>query len=316
LPDVCRNNRILRHSLIERWSDMTQAGLKATATPGSDHSMLATSVEDQPIAYSSRDAMLYALGIGFGNDPQFSKELAYVFEEPLLKALPTFSTMLPSLDFPCHPEWDGHRALHIGQKFELFRPLPPAGGNLLANQRVVEVQEGGPDRGMQVVVQSDVRLASDDTAVFSLTSVLVAPPNRAFQRPTSDGTTPHELPARSPDLSGNLRTRPDQALLFRLSGDRNPLHGDAELAQSAGFDGPLLQGRCLFGIACRAILRTICDYDSTLITGMEARFVAPAYPGETVTTEMWQERNIVSFRCSVKARKTVVVDNGKCTLVG
>jgi acyl dehydratase len=169
---------------------------------------------------------------------------------------------------------------------------------------------------MQVVVQSDVRLASDDTAVFSLTSVLVAPPNRAFQRPTSDGTTPHELPARSPDLSGILRTRPDQALLFRLSGDRNPLHGDAELAQSAGFDGPLLQGRCLFGIACRAILRTICDYDSTLITGMEARFVAPAYPGETVTTEMWQERNIVSFRCSVKARKSVVVDNGKCTLVG
>jgi acyl dehydratase len=122
------------------------------------------------------------------------------------------------------------------------------------------------------------------------------------------------LPGRHPDLSCSSTTRPDQALLFRLSGDRNPLHVDPAAAREAGFTRPLLHGRCSYGIACRAILSTICDYDHTLITGFDARFAAPAYPGDTLTTDMWQDRNIVSFRCSVKARNSIVLSNGKCTL--
>ena len=83
---------------------------------------------------------------------------------------------------------------------------------------------------------------------------------------------------------------------------------------SSGFDRPVLQGRCTFGIACHAILKTICDFDFTLIAGFEARFTAPVYPGEEITTDMWQDGNEVSFRCRVASRSRVVLDNGRCRL--
>ena len=115
-------------------------------------------------------------------------------------------------------------------------------------------------------------------------------------------------------MSCDIATRRDQALLFRLSGDLNPLHSDPVIARSAGFDQPIMHGRCTAGIACRAILKTICDYDFTLVSGFDVRFSAPVYPGDVLTTEMWQDRNVVSFRCVVKKRKVVVINNGKCTL--
>jgi acyl dehydratase len=115
-------------------------------------------------------------------------------------------------------------------------------------------------------------------------------------------------------LSCDIATRPDQALLFRLSGDLNPLHADPEFARLAGFHAPILHGRCTTGIACHAILKTICDYDFTLIEGFDVRFTSPVFPGDVVTTEMWQDRNVVSFRCSVRSRGATVLNNGCCTL--
>lgn len=294
---------------------MAQFVLKSAMRPDADHPLLSVALEDQPISYTSRDAILYALGVGFGGDPKWGKELAYVFERPLLNTLPTLATMLPGLELLTDAAWDGRQALHVGQRLEMYRPLPAA-GNLLANQRVIAVYDSGAEQGTRIVVQSDVRLASDETAVFKLVSTLVAPADGAYNQTLAARPVSHRLPTRSPDLSCSIATRLDQALLFRLSGDSNPLHADLHAAQAAGFNGPLLHGRCLLGIAGRAILRTICDYDYTLITGIEAAFVAPAYPGDVLTTDMWQERNIVSFRCTVKERKTIVVDNGQCTLAG
>ena len=94
----------------------------------------------------------------------------------------------------------------------------------------------------------------------------------------------------------------------------NPLHADPDAAAEAGFSIPILHGLCTYGIACRAILKTICDYDHTLIEGFDARFSLPVLPGDTITTDMWQDGNIVSFQCSVKERDVVVLRNGKCTL--
>jgi acyl dehydratase len=115
-------------------------------------------------------------------------------------------------------------------------------------------------------------------------------------------------------MSCDISTRKGQALLFRLTGDRNPLHADPDEATKSGFDVPILHGMCSYGIACRAILQTICDYDFTLIKGFDARFTAPVFPGDTITTDMWQDGNIVSFRCTVKDRDIIVLRNGKCTL--
>ena len=115
-------------------------------------------------------------------------------------------------------------------------------------------------------------------------------------------------------MSCDLPTRVDQALLFRLNGDRNPLHADPATARRAGFDVPILHGLCTYGTACRAVLKTACDYDHTKITGFDARFSSPVFPGETIVTDMWKDGNVLSFQCRLKERDAVVIKNGKCTL--
>jgi acyl dehydratase len=276
-------------------------------------SLLAAAVEDRPVSYSDRDAMLYALGVGFCSSPQVVKELPYAFESPALRTVPTFASMLPPDDFLADCGWNAAQVLLAGLHLELYRPLPAA-ADLLVNRRVVGVHDKGVAHGAMIVVRSELRMAKDDTALCTLDSTLIARGDGGIGG--SHGTPPehHRLPARDPDLSCASATRADQALLFRLSGDRNPLHADPEVAREAGFPRPLLHGRCTYGIACRAILNTICDYDHTLITGFDARFSAPVYPGDTLTTDMWQDRNVVSFRCSVKARNSIVLSHGKCTL--
>jgi acyl dehydratase len=257
--------------------------------------------------------MLYALGVGFGSDPLDPKELPYVFEQPRLKTVPTMASMLLPENFLAACGWDYQRVLHGSQRLELYRPLPAA-ANLLLTRRVVAAYDKGPNNGAKILVQSEARMAVDESAVFTLGSTLIARGDGGFGGPRGTGPKPHRLPARDPDLSCDIRTRRDQALLFRLSGDRNPLHASPDSAREAGFGAPILHGRCTAGIACRAILKTICDYDYTLITGFDVRFSSPVYPGDVLTTDMWQDRNIVSFRCSVRARNTVVLNNGKCTL--
>lgn len=277
--------------------------------------LMATSVKDDPCYYTDNDAMLYALGVGFGADPLDPKELPYVYERPVLKTVPTMASMLLPSNFLEDCGWDYARVLHGDQRLDIYRPLPPE-AELLADRRVVAVYDRGPKRGARILMESEVRLKRDDTVIFSLGNTLIARGDGGFGGPNGAGPLPHKLPKREPDLSCDLPTRPDQALLFRLSGDRNPLHADPALARRAGYEAPLLHGRCTAGIACRAILKTICDYDFTLVKGFDVRFSAPVFPGDVLTTDMWQDRNIVSFRCHVKARGSVVINNGKCTLDG
>jgi len=276
--------------------------------------LMATEVKNDPCSYAERDSMLYALGVGFGADPMDQDELAYVYEQPSLKTVPTMASMLLRSDFLADCGWEYARVLHGEQRLELYRPLPAA-ADLLANRRVVAVFDKGENRGAKIQIESEVRLARDDTVLFTLGNTLIARGDGGFGGPNGFGPLPHRLPKREPDLSCDLPTRADQALLFRLSGDLNPLHADPLVARLAGFQVPLLHGRCTAGFACRAILRTICDYDFTLVSGFDVRFTAPVYPGDILTTEMWQDRNIVSFRCIVRARDSVVINNGKCTLV-
>lgn len=284
--------------------------------PDDRTALLSAASEDEAVSYSGDDALLYALGVGFGDDPDESRELAYVYRQPLLKTVPTLATMLPKSDFPTAEHgWGSGRGIHTEHKLELFRPLP-ASANLLANRRVIDVTENPDGAVAAIVVQSDLRMASDDTALFSSLSTLVAGDPFAHGRGLPAALVRTKLPKRDPDLSCDIRTRRDHSLLFSLAGDHDPVYTDAAAARASGYEAPLLHGRCVLGIACRAILRTICDYDYTLIRGMEARLSAPVFPGETVTTDMWQDRNIVSFRCSVRARRAVALDGGRCTLGG
>lgn len=275
--------------------------------------LMDTRVDDEPCEYTDKDCMLYAVGIGLGHDPLNRKELPYVYEGGTLRTVPTMASMILPSTLLSDSGWDYGRVLHGEQRLDLYRPLPPS-ARLLANRRVTAVYDRGRERGAVILLESEVRLAKDDTVLFTLGSTLIARGDGGFGGPRGHTPEPHRLPKRAADLSCDLRTRPDQALLFRLSGDRNPLHADPGLARRVGYDAPILHGRCTYGIACRAILQTICDYDFTLIRGFDARFSAPVYPGDILTTEMWQDGNVVSFRCSVKARNATVISNGKCTL--
>lgn len=264
--------------------------------------------------YGDLETMLYAQSVGFGRDAVDRKELPYVYEQgELLRTVPTLASAIVPDMFPPNLGWDYSQVLHVEQRLQLYRPMPAA-ANLRLNKRVVDVFDRGASRGSMFLFEVEGRLAKDDTVVFTVGATVMARGDSGFGAPSGTGPKPHRVPRRDPDLSCDTPTRKDQALLFRLNGDRNPLHADPDAAHDAGFDIPILHGLCTYGIACRAILQTICDYDHTLIEGFDARFSLPVLPGDTITTDMWQDGNVVSFQCSVKERDVIVLRNGKCKL--
>jgi len=276
--------------------------------------LMATSIDDLQLSYGDTETMLYAQSIGFGRDPLSAKELPYIYEQGKpLRTVPSMASVLVPDMFPPDLGWDFTQVLHAEQRLQLHRPLP-ASADLLVNKRIVDIFDRGPRRGAMILFEADGRLAMDDTAIFSLGMTVIARGDGGFGGVSGSGPAPHRAPRRDPDLSCQSATRADQALLFRLNGDRNPLHADPQTANSAGFPVPILHGLCTYGVACRAILQTICDYDYTLIHGFDARFSAPVMPGDTIRTDMWQDGNIVSFRCTAMERDAIVLRNGKCTL--
>lgn len=276
--------------------------------------LMASSVNDLPLSYRDTQTMLYAQSIGFGQDPLDRKELPFVYEQGSpLRTVPSMASVLVPDMFPPDLGWDFTQVLHAEQRLTLHRALP-ARADLLVNKRVVEAFDRGPNRGAMLLFEASGRLAKDDTAVFSLGMTVIARGDGGFGGRAGSGPAPHRAPRRPPDLACALPTRIDQALLFRLNGDRNPLHADPATARRAGFDVPILHGLCTYGIACRAILRTICEYDETLIREFDARFSAPVMPGDTIRTDMWQDGPVVSFQCSAVERDVVVLRNGKCVL--
>ena len=272
--------------------------------------------EGDRFRYTDRETMLYALGVGMGRDPLDEDELAYVFERPgaALKTVPSLATVLARVPLLKDCGFDYSKVLHGEQRLTLHRPLPPE-GELIADARVTEAYDKGAGRGAVIYTETAVRSAADAQPMFTLLSVTFARGDGGFGGPAGAGPAPHALPQRAPDCSVTLETRKDQALLYRLSGDRNPLHADPALARRVGFRAPILHGLCTYGTACRAILKEVAAYDHTRIRGFDVRFSAPVYPGEAIATDLWIDGRTVSFRCRVPERSdTVVISNGRCTL--
>jgi acyl dehydratase len=270
--------------------------------------------EGDEFTYTDRETMLYALGVGMGRDPMDETELKYVYETPDMRTVPTMATVIA---------W-GQRTLseadlnwlmivHGEQRLELHKPLPAA-ATIVANGKVVGAVDKGADKGALIISETEIFDKASGDKLCTLGSTIFARGDGGFGGPSDGAPVPHEVPTRAPDMSCELETRPDQALLYRLSGDRNPLHSDPGFAKAAGFPRPILHGLCTYGTACRAVLKTACDYDHTKITGFDVRFSAPVFPGETIITDMWKDGNILSFQCRLKEREAVVIKNCKCTL--
>ena len=262
-----------------------------------------------------RDTMLYALGVGLGADPCDAGQLKFVYEEGL-QALPTMAIIL---GYPgpwhAHPDIGITRShvVHGEQGFRIVRPLPVE-GDVVGKTRVTGVVDKGKDKGALIMTECTVREKAGGNILCTLTSTSFCRADGGFGGPDSPVRAPHPLPGTPPQHVCDLPTLPQAALIYRLSGDYNPLHADPAYAIKAGFKMPILHGRCTFSIAGHAILKTLCGYDPSHFIAMEGRFSSPVYPGETIRTEMWRDGNIVSFRSTVPARAVTVLNNGRAEI--
>jgi acyl dehydratase len=268
--------------------------------------------EGQEFSYLERETMLYALGVGFMRDPLNAKELSFVYENGL-RAVPTMATVIASGQSLVGRSGINYlMVVHGEQRLTLHKPLP-AYGEIVSDERVVGAYDKG-DKGAIIVTEKVIREKNSGEKLCTLGGTIVARGDGNFGGPKEGAPVPHTVPERAPDLVHEADTRPDQAFLYALSGDRNPLHRDPNVAKMAGFPRPILHGLCTYGTACRSVLTTICDYDPAKIAGFDVRFSAPVFPGETIVTEMWVDGTVVSFRSRVKERGVVCLNNGKCTL--
>ena len=270
----------------------------------------------QKYAYSDREVMLYAYGIGMGADPMDEKELAFVNEavaDPRpLKVVPTFASVAAWGAGPGEMNLNRVMVVDGERDITFHKPLPTA-SSIIADSSVLAVYDKGKDKGAVIRHQTILRDESG-APLATLVASRFARGDGGFGGPAGGIPDPHPVPTRAPDRSVDISTRPDQALVYRLCGDRNPLHSDPGFAKRAGFPRPILHGMCTYGITCRGVLQTYADYDPAAFRQHAARFSSPVYPGETVTMEMWKDGNVVSFEAKVKSRGVTVIKSGKTVL--
>ncbi len=270
--------------------------------------------DEEPVAWKDKDAMLYALGVGLGSDPLNQQELPFVYENGL-KAVPTLATVVAMTTgysrLIAKSGINFARVVHGEQAVEWRQPLPPE-GEAVVRSRIAAVHDKG-ERGAILIVETELEARGGDVLAV-LRSAIFARADGGFGGGSEGEAEPHQVPSRPADLSLDFPTRPDQALLYRLNGDRNPLHADPDFAKMVGFPRPILHGLCTFGITCRAVLQAHADFDPARVKAHQARFSAPVFPGETVSVDLWRDGDVVSFEARVKDREAVVIKNGKSVL--
>ena len=271
--------------------------------------------------YDEKDVMLYALGVGFMRDPLDEKELPFAYENNGLKVVPTFASVISRGEAPPEQQRmpqksninfmmvvDGERRITV------HKPLPSK-CEVVSDERYLDILDKGEGKGAVLIQERVSRDAATGEKLFTIVSSIFARGDGGFGGKPQGGPALHEIPDRAPDLVKECDTRSDQAFLYALSGDRNPLHRDPAFARMVGFPRPILHGLCSYGTACRAVLSTVAEYQPERIQQFDVRFSKPVFPGETLVVEMWKDGGTISYRASVKERPgTVVLNNGLCIL--
>ncbi len=264
-------------------------------------------------SWQPTEAILYALGVGLASDPLDPDELPFVHEIGQ-KVVPTFAAVLSrGLGVTVDQLGIDYRyAVHGEQSIVWHRPMAAA-GQVTGEGRVVAVYDKG-DKG--AVCVTELRLvdsaSNDPLATIRVTSFARA--DGHCGAPSEGAAEPHRIPHRAPDRQIAYAIRPDLALIYRLSGDMNPLHIDPEAAKRAGFDRPILHGLCTYAIACRGVLESYAGWEPARLKSLAARFSAPVFPGDTLAIDMWQDGNVISFEANVPERGTTVLKNGRAEL--
>ena len=270
--------------------------------PLDPHALMTLSIAPRNPAYTDRDSLLYAIAAGMGAD-----DLPFVWENQQ-RVLPSLATMLAFDD-----TWleAGKIALdqvvHGALDLRFFHPLAAA-GNARAETAIVGLDDKGPGRGGLVFIETT--LHQNGAPAASVLSTLFVRGAGGFGGPVGQQAATTALPPTAPDDVCRVPTAANQALLFRLLGDRNPLHVDPALATRVGFNRPILHGACTFAIACAELIRRFCDHDPARLTRLAARFAGPLYPGETLEFSFWRTDGGIGFRANAAERGALVLDNG------
>ncbi len=271
---------------------------------------VALGAELEPVEFSwtSSDVQLYHLGLGAGADPVSPRELRYLVDDTP-QVLPTFgcvaatfhATEPPKVSFP-GIDIELSRVLHASEHVSVPAPLPPA-GRARAVSRVVDIW----DKGKAAVVVSETTVTAPDGAVLWTQKRSIFARGEGGFGGERGPSTSSAVPDRAPDVEVSIPVLPQQALLYRLCGDRNPLHSDPEFAAAAGFPRPILHGLCTYGMTCKAIVDAVLGGDAALVGSYGARFAGVVFPGETLLTRIWKDDGRLLASVTVPARDNAPV---------
>lgn len=266
-------------------------------------------------SWTSRDALLYAVGVGAGQDPLDPAELPFVTENSMAfdqRVLPTFAVVLPDVSgvFGGIGSFNPAMLVHGEERIRMFGELPPQ-GTISTVAEITAIWDKGKGAVVEVTSRSTLDGGSDPLFEVVMSAFIRGEGGWGGERGPSGPQ--HEPPDRPADEVIALSTRPEQALLYRLSGDRNPLHSDPSFAAMAGFDRPILHGLCTFGFTGRAILRALCDADPARLESLGGRFSSPVFPGEALSVEIWRNGEHEAVYRTLGEDGRVVLDAGHAT---
>jgi acyl dehydratase len=270
---------------------------------------------DREHAYTARDTMLYALGVGVGFDPLDARQLPFVYEANL-QAMPTMAVILGYPGFWMqNPDTgiDWVKLVHGEERLTLHLPIPPS-GTVIGRMRVTAVIDKGPGKGALVVTERKVIDKPTGALLATVEHVTFCRGDGGCGGADPAPAPLTAVPQAPPEASCELPTLPQAALIYRLSSDVNPLHADPDVARAAGFPKPIFHGLGTYGVAAHAMLRTLCDYDAARLKRFDCRFSAPFYPGERLVTDMWPDGNTVRFQSRSAERGVVVLSHGVAEL--
>ncbi len=277
--------------------------------------LIGTVVHESEVTVEARDHILYALAMGYGGNPVSAHELAHVYEENLV-TLPGMAMIIAYPGFWMRDPrygFDWQQVLHAEEAIDIHSPLPVS-GRVRGRTVIEDVVDRGQGKGCFVYLRKELR-DSGGTLLASVASNTLARADGGFGGGGSPRPPMPAPPVHTPDVVLDLPTLPQAALLYRLSGDMNPLHADPVVARAAGFERPILHGRCTLSMAIRALIDACCASDATRLRSVGVRFTAPVLPGETLRTEMWRDGHEIKFRTKVLERDVVVLNNGNARIV-
>jgi acyl dehydratase len=260
-------------------------------------------------SYTVRDTMLYALGVGAGIDPE---DLRYTYEDGL-QSLPTMAVVLGYPGFwQKEPQYeiDWRRVLHASQSLIVHSPIPVEGE--VRSELVIEkIVDKGAGKGALLQTRREMIDTGSQRLLATVRQVSFLRGDGGCGGTSEPMPEPHQIPGTEPDAELSMPTRPEQALIYRLSGDYNPLHADPQAAREAKLPAPILHGLCTYGLAGRALARILCGNDAKRLTRMDCRFTAPVFPGEAVRVAVWREApGKAAFQAKVEGREVVVLGHG------